>query len=457
METDKKTNRSKLLYGAVIAVLIVFFIVGFAYGLNSVLIMEGSFPPVVLTQGKTPEPKTPQEALAYLNRAVSEAQAAKPKFASDAWFSIDADSITATGEDAIKDTLLYVHDNFTDHLNESLEKQETDFSEDFSALLRVPELNASDIESFTCEYIYYKCASCGETSGEPQTSCEYCGSELPYEMQYRDDYTITYHLVVSDQVLHNNYNIRTEDEIIAMLGDQYKDLLSLDSVEISCSSLTIRMQINRASDEIQSLVFEQKMPVRAVGNWKELPEGAFEITADITETHRYTFTWPNLSLSAHSMDLEPKGTDHLLATLTFSSPSQENVVWTSSDESIVTVDDEGYLKASKKTGTATISAAYEFNGKTYTDTCDVNVKYDVESLSLNKRKVSLNVGNTFSLTAKVSPKKATIQTVTWYSEDESVAVVDENGNVTAVSPGTVVIYALSDDLYFKSSCEVTVK
>ncbi len=217
------------------------------------------------------------------------------------------------------------------------------------------------------------------------------------------------------------------------------------------------MKINRTTDEIKSLVFEQKMPVRAEGEWKILSDEAFEITAEVTETHRYTFTWPEISLSAHSMDLEPKGTDHLLATLTFADPSQENVVWASSDESIVTVDDEGYLKAGKNTGTATVSASYEFKGKTYTDTCEVNVKYDVESLTLSKRKISMNVGDVAALNAKVSPKKATVQTVTWYSEDESIARVDENGNVTAVSEGTVVIFALSDDLYYKSSCEVTVK
>ena len=457
METDKKSKRSKLLYGAVIAVLILFFIVGFVYGLNSVLRMEGAFPPLILTEGITPEPKDAQDALDYLNRAVKNAVAQKPKFTSDAWFGIDKDSVTASGEDAIRESLLYIRDDFVDFLNVSTEKHETDFSGDLSAYIRIPELTADDIEGFTCEYIFYRCASCGETSEAPQENCEYCGSELPYEMQYRDEYTITYHLVVSESVLKQIFSDRSENEILGLLGDQYKDTLSLNKIDSSCSELTICMKINRTTDEIKSLVFEQKMPVRAEGEWKILSDEAFEITAEVTETLRYTFTWPEISLSAHSMDLEPKGTDHLLATLTFADPSQENVVWASSDESIVTVDDEGYLKAGKNTGTATVSASYEFKGKTYTDTCEVNVKYDVESLTLSKRKISMNVGDVAALNAKVSPKKATVQTVTWYSEDESIARVDENGNVTAVSEGTVVIFALSDDLYYKSSCEVTVK
>ena len=53
--------------------------------------------------------------------------------------------------------------------------------------------------------------------------------------------------------------------------------------------------------------------------------------------------------------------------------------------------------------------------------------------------------------------ESTIQTVKWYSEDESIAAVDADGVVTAVAAGTVIVYALSDDGYFRSTCEVTVE
>ncbi|MBQ6066796.1 MAG: Ig-like domain-containing protein, partial [Clostridia bacterium] len=63
----------------------------------------------------------------------------------------------------------------------------------------------------------------------------------------------------------------------------------------------------------------------------------------------------------------------------------------------------------------------------------------------------------YTLKATVSPRKASVQTVTWYSEDESIARVDENGVVTAVAPGKTVIYALSDDGYFRASCKTEVR
>ncbi|MBQ1552183.1 MAG: Ig domain-containing protein, partial [Clostridia bacterium] len=155
---------------------------------------------------------------------------------------------------------------------------------------------------------------------------------------------------------------------------------------------------------------------------------------------------------------EPGATDNATATRTCSDPLNTKVTWTSSDESILTVDEEGYFKADKhKTGDVTVTASMEFNGKTYTDECLVRVRVPVESSAMSKRKLTLSPGESYGLSVKVGPAKATIKTVTWHSEDESVAVVDENGNVTAVAPGVVIIYSLTDDEYYKSTCEVTVE
>lgn len=459
METDKKSKRSKFVYAGVIAVLILFFIVGFVYGLSSVLKMEGNFPPVILAEGKTPVPTSNEDAAKYLNDVVAFALKEKPAFSSGRSIKIDEDSLQTEASGTVKDTLLYVCGDFEDHLNDSFESHETEFNQDFSQMLRVPEISAEDIEEFRFEYQYYKCGSCGETSDVPKENCELCGSEYPYDLQYRDDYTVTYVLKTSEDVLRRNYLVRGENEIRALFGEGLNGVLDLQNVNAEYAALTIRAQVNRAADELKSLSYVKEMPVHVSGTFTGecAALGALDLRVNVTETERYSFTWPCISLSAHSKDIEPKDSDNLLATLTFPEASQENVQWTSSDEAVVSVDDEGYLKAGKAAGVATVTASYEFNGKTYADSCVVNVKYDVESLSLSKRKVALNTGDTFTLTAKASPKKATIKTVHWYSEDESVAVVDENGVVTAVAPGTVTVYALSDDLYFKASCEVTVK
>ena len=143
METDKKNKRSKLLYAGVIAVLILFFIVGFGYGLDSVLKMEGNFPPENLTEGKTSEEEIGKDPVKYLNDIISAAKAGKPQFSLDAAFDIDEDSLVTDGSDTIKLTMNYIRDDLNDHLNDSFEKASKDFGEDFSSMLRTPSITAA--------------------------------------------------------------------------------------------------------------------------------------------------------------------------------------------------------------------------------------------------------------------------------------------------------------------------
>ena len=80
----------------------------------------------------------------------------------------------------------------------------------------------------------------------------------------------------------------------------------------------------------------------------------------------------------------------------------------------------------------------------------------VTSIKLNKSKKSLNIGDTFTLTATIKPNDATDKSVTWSSSNTSVATVDENGVVTAVAEGTATITATASN-GVEASCAVTVK
>ena len=63
----------------------------------------------------------------------------------------------------------------------------------------------------------------------------------------------------------------------------------------------------------------------------------------------------------------------------------------------------------------------------------------VTGVTLDKTSAALTVGDTETLTATVSPDGATDKTVTWSSDNTSVATVDANGKVTAASAGTATI------------------
>ena len=79
----------------------------------------------------------------------------------------------------------------------------------------------------------------------------------------------------------------------------------------------------------------------------------------------------------------------------------------------------------------------------------------VERVILNKTSLTLSEGSSEGISATITPLNANHQSAHWWSDDESVAVVDQSGNVTAVSEGTTIIYAMAGMQV--AACEVNVK
>lgn len=81
----------------------------------------------------------------------------------------------------------------------------------------------------------------------------------------------------------------------------------------------------------------------------------------------------------------------------------------------------------------------------------------VERISLSVADASLNTGNTLQLMAEVFPENAENRTLKWASSDEKVAVVDDNGLVTAIGAGEATITVESQDgSGVSASCVITV-
>lgn len=75
-------------------------------------------------------------------------------------------------------------------------------------------------------------------------------------------------------------------------------------------------------------------------------------------------------------------------------------------------------------------------------------------ITLESQDIELQVGDTISLGVTVEPEDVTDRTLAWSSSDESVASVDSNGNITALSVGTAVITVKIGE--FTGNCNVTV-
>ena len=124
----------------------------------------------------------------------------------------------------------------------------------------------------------------------------------------------------------------------------------------------------------------------------------------------------------------------------------DSVEWTSSDDTIVTVEN-GKIKGITG-GTATIKATLEDK----VVSCQVTVFVPVEGISLNKTKASIKKGSNLSLTATINPSDSTNKNITWKSSNEKIVKVDASGNITGMGTGKATIEATIDGK--KATCEV---
>lgn len=88
--------------------------------------------------------------------------------------------------------------------------------------------------------------------------------------------------------------------------------------------------------------------------------------------------------------------------------------------------------------------------------CSKDDDVAASGISLDKSTLSITKGETAKLTAVVTPDNATDKTVKWQSSNASVAMVDQDGIVTAIGRGSTVITAFSADGKCFANCIVNV-
>ena len=140
-----------------------------------------------------------------------------------------------------------------------------------------------------------------------------------------------------------------------------------------------------------------------------------------------------------------------------SNASEKQVIWTSSDPYVAQVSESGLLTAIS-VGSATITVHSE-DGK-HIAKCIFNViskTIDVTGVSLDNTSITMTEGTTQTLTATVAPENATDKSVTWSSNNISVATVSSSGVVTAKAAGTATITVKTNDGAKTATCSVTVK
>lgn len=254
---------------------------------------------------------------------------------------------------------------------------------------------------------------------------------------------------------------------------------------------------------------EEVVTVDATGLITAVGAGEADVTASAKDvnisstTHVKVVITPTGVEAPEALELVTNGENskNLDAKIVPEDATEVKLAYTSSDESVATVDENGLVTAvadgectittyvvadapataetatqetaavvtdeEKPTGgenseaVATpdnLDAAFGVVPEGLSATTKVTVTTKVESITLDKTEGILNVGNTVTITATVAPEVATNPAVTWSSSDESVATVDETGKITAVATGNATITATSNsDADVNATYDVTVE
>lgn len=159
-----------------------------------------------------------------------------------------------------------------------------------------------------------------------------------------------------------------------------------------------------------------------------------------------------IELSSPSAKMVVGETLSLSANVMPANTTDKTVAWSSDNESVATVDNDGLVTA-VWVGSANITATCG----SVSANCAITVErgyVEVTSVTLNQNTLTIKEGERATLTATVNPDDATEKKVTWSSDNEAVATVNEIGMVKGIKAGIANITATAGNC--STGCTVTV-
>lgn len=222
--------------------------------------------------------------------------------------------------------------------------------------------------------------------------------------------------IVPENALNRNYTLKSLDERVAALDDDgFVVLKSYGKARIQATT-----EDGGYTDVCEFDVYEHTVGIRLETEQARVRKGG------------------RLTLSAVA---QPEG------------KTDGRLVWSSSDGSVASVDEEGVVSGKSK-GEAVITVTAVDGG--YTAECRVRVYQPVTELRMDNRSMTVNTGEDIQLTATILPYDADNKSIVWSSDNPDVADVNGKGVVTGVKAGQTVIRATSEDEGISDFCVVTV-
>lgn len=189
--------------------------------------------------------------------------------------------------------------------------------------------------------------------------------------------------------------------------------------------------------------------------YNELISAKLALTIDIDETNfttKYVRVYPKdsdpniyaqkVQLNVYQASLTTGAEFQLTSTLVPSNVTTPGVVWSSSNEAIATVDQNGLVKVNdSRDGEVTITCTANMpnvNGNVVSNSCDIDVVFAEPEVYIVSNATSVEVGSTVELKYAAYPAGAyNPSTLEWTSSNTALATVDDKGVVTGVAYNNV--------------------
>lgn len=246
--------------------------------------------------------------------------------------------------------------------------------------------------------------------------------------------------------------------------------LDVETATLRIGEQTLQLNANVAPEDAteKSLVWSSSntgvASVDENGLVTPLAPGETDITVTtvdggFTAVCKVTVVQPVLSITLNetTININPNMTFELVAQINPSNATNQELEWTSADETIAVVDQDGVVRgvdAGVDGRETVITVTSKDSG--VSATCVVRVTKDVVGVELDCTYKRMVAGKSFQLTATVIPTDATNKNVIWTSSDTAIATVDNNGKVTAVAGGTAVITVKTEQNGYTATCVVKV-
>ncbi|MBR3980016.1 MAG: Ig-like domain-containing protein [Bacteroidales bacterium] len=228
---------------------------------------------------------------------------------------------------------------------------------------------------------------------------------------------------------------------LALVKGQYEQLIATITPNDECTENNVvtwtssNTQVATVSNGIVNAVGVGPVTITATttGN------GVTEATCTVNVSSDCNSGAVEVVMSETEKTIYKTSTLKLTAEITTNNPCDEEILWSSSDETVATVED-GQITPLKY-GTTVIRATARQNADSYAE-CNLTVaEKEVTDISVTPQAKMMYVGSTQTMTAAITPDDADDKKITWSSSDLTKATISDKGVVTALASGNVTITA----------------